>query len=268
MPTQKFDRLLLTGAAGGLGAVLRDGLKPFTGILRISDIAPIGALQENEEEVQCDLSDKAAVDALVAGVDAIVHLGGISTEHAFEQILEANIRGTFHVYEGARRHGVKRIVFASSSHVTGFYRQGEVIDADFPHRPDCYYGLSKAFGEDLSRFYFDRYGIETVCLRIGSSFPEPRIRRMMYTWLSYRDLIELIRSALFTPDVGHTVVYGVSANRETWWDNRKAAHLGYVPRDSSEQFRQKIEAQPALDPSDPGNLYQGGDFVKTGPFGD
>lgn len=266
MTGTKFNRLLLTGAAGGLGKVLRDSLKPFARTLRLSDIAGMAPAAAGEEVVRCDLADKAATDALVQGCDAIVHLGGVSVERPFEEILEGNIKGVFHIYEGARRHGVKRVVFASSNHVIGFHKQGELLDADSPRRPDGYYGLSKSYGEDLSRFYFDRYGIETACLRIGSSFPEPRDRRMMVTWLSYADLTELVRSCLFAPELGHAIVYGMSANRDRWWDNRKAAHVRFTPKDSSEPFRAKVEAQPAPDPRDPASQFQGGAFVKAGPF--
>jgi uronate dehydrogenase len=245
---------------------MRESLKPYARVMRLSDRAPVEAAGDCEEVVQCDLADKRTVDALVEGCNAIVHLGGVSIERPFEEILEANIKGVFHIYEGARRHGVKRVVFASSNHVIGFHKQGEVIDADCPKRPDGYYGLSKSYGEDLSRFYFDRYGIETACLRIGSSFPEPKDRRMLVTWLSYGDLTELVRCCLFAPRLGHTIVYGASDNRDKWWDNRLAAHLGFTPRDSSEGFRAKVEVLPALDPSDPAAQYQGGAFVKAGPF--
>ncbi len=266
MISSKLSRLLLTGAAGGLGQVLRETLKPFAKTIRLSDIAEMEAGKTSEEVLPCDLSNKAAVDALVKGVDAIVHMGGISTEHPFEQILEANIKGVFHLYEAARRHGVKRVVFASSNHVIGFHKQGDVIDANCAKRPDSYYGLSKAFGEDLSRFYFDRYGIETACLRIGSSFPEPKDQRMLVTWLSYRDLTELIRCCLFAPTLGHTIVYGASDNRDKWWDNSQAAHLGFKPQDNSEPFRAKAESVPPLAQDDPARIYQGGGFVKAGPF--
>ena len=265
----RHNRIMLTGAAGGLGKVLRRGLKPHAHMLRLSDIAAMDAAGTGEEVVPCDLADKRAVDALVEGCDAIVHLGGVSVERPFEEILEANIKGVFHIYEAARRRGVKRVVFASSNHVVGFHRQGDVLDADCAKRPDGYYGLSKSYGEDLSRFYFDRYGIETACLRIGSSFPQPKDRRMLVTWLSYADLTELVRCCLFAPNLGHTIVYGVSANRDKWWDNAKAAHLGFMPRDSSEPFRASVEGgQPALDPRDPARVYQGGAFVKMGPFED
>ena len=266
-PPERYKRILLTGAAGGLGRVLREGLKPFAEKLRVSDREPLGAAKANEEVVSCDLADREAVLKLVDGVDAIVHLGGISVEAAWDPILQSNIVGLFNVYEAARKHGVKRVVFASSNHVVGFYKQTDRIDNTAPPRPDSLYGLSKAFGEDLSRYYFDRYGIETVCMRIGSSFPEVKDRRMLATFLSYRDLVELVRCALFAPDVGHTIVFGMSNNSRAWWDNSGAAHLGFKPRDSADDQRARVEAaQPPLPADHPAVVYQGGVFVAAGPF--
>ena len=263
-----FKRLLLTGAAGGLGRELRPRLKRHCEVLRLSDIADLGSAGTGEELVPAPLERADAVLRLLDGVDAVVHLGGISVEGPFEPILQANIIGVYNLYEAARQQKVRRIVFASSNHVTGFYRQDEVIDPRAPVRPDSYYGISKAFGENLSRFYFDRYGIETVCLRIGSSFPEPKDRRMLATWLSYDDLERLVVASLTAPVVGHSVVYGMSDNTTTWWDNTSAAHLGYRPKDSSEPFRAAAEArQPELDRNDPTVLYQGGGFVTKGPYG-
>src|SRR3954468_6482553 len=183
-----LNRLLLTGAAGGLGRVLRPRLRALCSTLRVSDIAELGPEAAGEEVRPAKLEDKAAVQALLDGVSAVVHLGGVSTEAPFDSILAANVIGAHNLYEAARVHGVKRIVFASSNHVTGFYRQDQVVSARDPVRPDGWYGLSKAWGENVSRFYFDRYGIETVCLRIGLSFLEPKDRRMLATWLSYDDL--------------------------------------------------------------------------------
>jgi len=106
-----------------------------------------------------------------------------------------------------------------------------------------------------------------VSLRIGSSFPEPRDRRMLASWLSYDDLERLVVAALTAPLVGHTVVYGMSDNATAWWDNTPARHLGYRPQDSSEDFRAAVEArQPVIDGRDAAALYQGGGFVKQGPF--
>lgn len=264
-----YNRLLLTGAAGGLGKVLRESLRPLAQTLRLSDISEMTPARDASEEVWlCDLSDKQAVDQLVEGVDAIVHFGGVSVERPFEEILGANICGVFHIYEAARRHGIRRVIFASSNHVIGFHKQDETLDANSVRRPDSYYGLSKSYGEDVASFYFDRYGIETVSIRIGSSFSEPQNRRMLSTYLSYDDLTQLIERGLTAPDVGHTVVYGVSDNKTVWWDNSLAAHLGYQPKDSSEPWRAKVQAQPPVAADDPAAVYQGGAFVASGPFGD
>ena len=262
-----FSRLLLTGAAGGLGLELRPRLRRLARVLRVSDLAAMAPAEAGEEVAGADLRDAVAVDAVVAGCEAIVHLGGISVEGPFEPILQANIVGVWNLYEAARRHGVKRIVFASSNHVTGFYGQDEVVSPLDPVRPDGHYGLSKAFGENLSRFYFDRYGIESVCLRIGSSFAEPKDRRMLATWLSYDDLERLVVASLTAPVVGHSIVYGMSDNTATWWDNTSARHIGFRPRDSSEPFRTALEArQPNLDPRDLAVSFQGGAFVTRGPY--
>jgi uronate dehydrogenase len=257
---------LLTGAAGGLGRILRDRIKPWADVVRLSDIGALGAAREGEEIVQCDLADKAAVLAMMEGVDAVLHFGGISTEHAFEDIMQANILGTYNLYEAVHKCGVKRVVFASSNHTVGFYRTTEMVDADMPVRPDTLYGVSKCFGEALSRYYYDRLGIETVCLRIGSSFPEPANRRMMVTYFSYDDLVESLRCALFTPRVGHTIAFGVSDNPAKWWDNSKAAHLGFQARDSSAVFADRFADSADYPPAgDITTIYQGGAFLMNGP---
>ena len=268
MTIKAHEKLLLTGAAGGLGRALRERLKLNCTTLRLSDREDFGAAQTGEEVVLADLADAAAVDAMVEGVNAIVHLGGVSVEGPFTPILQANILGVFNLYESARKHGVRRVVFASSNHVTGFYRQDETITADHPARPDGMYGVSKAFGEDLSRLYFDRYGIETACVRIGSSFPEPKDRRMLATWLSFDDLHRLITACLTTPVLGHSIVFGMSNNAVTWWDNSRARHIGYAAKDSSDVFREAVFARTqAPNLNDPVAQYQGGGFVVAGPFG-
>ena len=263
----RFSRLLLTGANGNLGRELRPRLKAYCDTLRLSHRSDIGQPGPGEEIVIASLEDKAAMLALLKDVDAVVHMGGVSTEQLWEPILAGNIVGMVNLYEAVRKNGVKRVVFASSNHVTGFYRQDEVISPRDPVRPDGFYGLSKAFGENLAQLYWDRFGIETVSLRIGSSYTEPKDRRMLATWMSFDDTERLIVAALTAPVVGHSVIYGMSDNTTTWWDNSSARHIGYRPRDTSELFRAAVEArQPVLDQSDPAVIRQGGAFVRTGPF--
>lgn len=264
-----FHRLLLTGAAGGLGRVLRPRLKAHCAVLRLSDRVDLGSAAAGEELCPAALEDKDSVHALLQDVDAVVHFGGIAVEAAWEPILQANIIGLYHLYEAARHQRVRRIVFASSNHVTGFYRQDQVITPQHPPRPDTLYGVSKAFGENLSRMYHDRHGIETVCIRIGSATPAPENRRMLATWLSHDDLERLVMAALTAHYVSHTVMFGLSDNLTRWWDNTSASHIGYRPKDSSEPYRAEIEArEPLADADDPIARYQGGVFVNLGPYDD
>ena len=269
MPSLPFRRILLTGAAGGLGRVLRPFLGSLCETLRVSDLRTPVDQQPHEDCVACDVGDREAVLALCRDVDAIVHFGGVSVEDYFDAILHANLLGTFNVFEAARRLGIRRIVYASSSQVTGFYPTTQVVDPSMPVRPSSLYGLSKSFGENLARLFHDRYAIETVCLRIAMCFPEPSTHRMLRSYLSYDDLKSLVGRALVAPDVGFAIVYGVSNNRDSLWRNPDAARIGWQPKDSSERFRAGVEAHtPQPDPEDVQNRFHGGRFTQDGPFED
>lgn len=263
--TPRFDTILITGAAGRLGSELRKGLAPLARRLRLADIAPIRDLGPNEEALTFDLSDEAACHAACQGVDAVVHFGGAPLERGWDEVLNSNIRGSYHIYEGARKAGVWRVVYASSVHAIGYHRLEDNIDAAAPHRPDGLYGLSKCFVEDLGRLYWDKFGIETVALRIFSSFPEPADRRMLWSWLSFADCTRLVTAALTAPRVGFTVSFGMSDNAVKPVDNRLAAHLGFCPQDNTEPFRAAVEAKtPPPDPKAPAVQHLGGWFVDLG----
>ena len=257
-----MKRLLITGAAGGLGRTMRDRLKPMAETLRLSDLAEMAPAGDGEEVVTCDLADAAAVDALVAGCDGIVHFGGVSVERPFNPICDANIRGVYNLYEAARAHGHPRIVFASSNHAVGFHRQDRHLTVHDPVRPDGLYGVSKVFGEAIASMYHDKFGQETAIVRIGSCFPEPRNHRMLATWFSPDDFVSLIECVFRAPRLGCPIIWGVSDNDEAWWDNSAARYLGWRARDSSARFRDKVEAENARpSPESPDATYQGGAFT-------
>jgi uronate dehydrogenase len=261
----RYDIILLTGAAGRLGTELRRALVPHCRILRLASREGIADLAPNEESVAFDLADMDATMEACAGVGAIVHFGGVPLERPWQEILDANIRGSYHIYEGARRHGVARVVYASSVHAIGYHKLEDKIDAHAPHRPDGLYGLSKCFVEDLGRLYWDKFGIETAALRIFSSFPEPADRRMLWSWLSFEDCNRLTVAALTAPRVGFTLSFGLSDNAVKPVDNRLAEHLGYRAQDNTESFRAKVEAQfPTPDPKAPAVQHLGGWFVDLG----
>ncbi len=234
------SRILLTGAAGKLGQVLREALAPHAETLRISDIAPLGPPGSQEEVVVCDLADAATVYRMCQGVDTIIHFGGISGEREWPELLHANIVGVANIYEGARRAGVYRMIFASSNHATGLYPTDARLSHLTPPRPDSLYGLTKAFGEDVAAHYAYKHGIRDLCLRIGSCAPKPRNRRALSTWLSYADLVRLINVGL-TADYIFEIAYGVSNNTRSWWDISAARRLGYERRDNAEAYAAHVE---------------------------
>jgi len=268
--TLPIQTLLLTGAAGTLGRALAPSLRGLATRLRVSDRAePLARtpLPPGVEAVPCELADAQAVHGLLAGVEAVVHLGGVSVEGPFEPILQANIVGLHNLYEAARRQGVRRVVFASSNHVTGCYPQSQVLTPQDPPRPDGNYGLSKLFGEGIASLYWDRFGIQTVCLRIGTATPLPPDRRGLSTWISLPDLARLVTCALTAPDVGFLVAYGVSGNTRAFWDTAAAwARLGFEPHDNAETHAPQV--QHLLQPEGPQRLLQGGSFLGLGPYGD
>lgn len=267
-PSTPVRTLLLTGAAGTLGRALAPTLRTLCAQLRLSDLAgPLAtlALEPGDDARACDLADATAVGRLLQGVDAVVHLGGVSVEGPFAPILAANLAGATHLYEAARRAGTRRVVFASSNHVSGGYAQGETVHVNDPPRPDGFYGASKLYGEGLAALYFHRYGIQSVCLRIGSATPTPVDARALATWLSLRDLAQLVRCALTAPDVGCTVAYGCSRNTRRWWpDDDTWARLGYAPQDDAELYAPQV--QHLLLPAGPQRALQGGSFLGIGPF--
>ncbi len=258
-------RILLTGAAGALGRVLRPALLERHGKLRCSDKLDLGRPKPGEELVPADLADMAQVERAVAGCSAIVHFGAISTESDWDSVLQANVVGTYHVFEAARRHGARRIVFASSNHAVGFHEVEKLLDAASAPRPDSLYGVSKVFGEGLGSLYVDKYGLEVACLRIGSCVPEPREVRHLSTWLSHPDLIRLVEACLEAPVLGFTVLYGVSANARSRWDNSRSPHVSYSPQDDAERYAARILSHgDPRGPDDPARRFHGGPFCAIG----
>ncbi len=258
-----IGKLVLTGAAGRLGAQLRAPLSRIARDLVSTDLADsIGPLHTGERYQQADLAVRDEVAAVLEGAEMVVHFGAIADEAPFEDILGPNIVGAYHVWEAAYRTGARRVIYASSIHAVGMYPKQERIGVDAPHRPDTFYGLSKCFAEDLGRLYWERRGLESVHLRILSCTEAVGNARALGSWLSYGDLVRLVTRAIDTPTVGCSVVYGVSGNDRAPVDNRGAGHLGYRPQDNAEAVAEAIlaEAGPG-DPGDPAQMHHGGPFA-------
>jgi len=259
-----LKKIVLTGAAGRLGGYLRKPLAAKCAALISTDIARMeDPLIKGESFVQADLADYAKMSEIIKGADMVVHFGGHPDEKPFEDILHANIIGCYNIWQAAHEAGVRRIVYASSIHAVGLHPKTTAINIHTPHRPDSYYGLAKCFAEDMAKLYWDKKGLEAVCLRILSCANVTN-SRALGSWLSYDDLIHLVERAVDTPTTGFAVIYGVSNNDRSPVDNSGASFLGYRPRDNAEQFAEDILANaPAPDPRDPDQMMHGGPFATT-----
>jgi uronate dehydrogenase len=258
--------ILVTGAAGLVGTMLRTRLARPGRTLRLLDTALITA-GPGEEAITASVTDLDAMTDACRDATAVIHLGGISSEAPWREILEVNIHGTYTVLEAARRAGVSRVVYASSNHAVGFSPRASfpVPDYAFP-APDTYYGVSKVAGEALASLYHSRYAMDAICVRILTCAERPPTLRALSTWLSPDDAGRLFEACLSAPSPGFRVVFGVSANtRGGWVSLDEARALGYEPRDDAEAYAAEvIVANGEPDPADPVFAHLGGEFTLPG----
>ncbi|MEU4423442.1 NAD(P)-dependent oxidoreductase [Actinoplanes sp. NPDC024001] len=251
--TVRMAVILMTGASGALGTMLRTRLTQHT--LRLTDLRPADGVDA------LDVTDGAAVERAARGVDAIVHLGGLADESAFDDVLDVNVRGSERVLQAAYRLGVPRVVLASSNHAAGLHERCASLPDDVAPRPDTYYGWSKAALESLGRLYHDRHGMHVICLRIGACKDQPATPRDLSVWLSPDDLARLVEASLTA--TGWRLVWGVSANTRRWWSTAGGEAIGYHPHDDAEKWAAEV-GEP--DPGAPEQRTVGGTMA-TGPLG-
>jgi uronate dehydrogenase len=253
--------VLLTGASGTLGRLLVARLAALDWTLRLTDIVEFpDPIPPKATFTRVDLEDQAAVHAIAGGCGLILHFGGVSTEQSFEAIFGSNLRGSFHIYEAARKQRA-RVVFASSVHVVGLYERSAVLNYDCNFRPDGYYGLSKAYGEMLGRLYWEKHAIESVLIRIGSVLPEVTNERILSTWLSPDDFVSLIQRCAETERADCSIIWGASSNSRSFWAGDARETIGWAPQDSSDDQLARALGKVTNDPI--AERYQGGVFVSV-----
>jgi uronate dehydrogenase len=259
----KDQRVLLTGAAGKLGRRLRGPLSALCRELVMTDLVPVTCLRENERYVYCDMSDADSVSRLTAGVDSIVHFAGYPREADWATLIPANIVATTNLWEAALSKNVKKIIYASTNHVVGFHPTTRRIGVRADIKCDSRYGVSKAFTEILAQFYYDKYALESLGLRIGRCEDAPTDGRMMSTWIHPDDLAQLVKLGL-TRSVGASVLYGISSNLRAWCFNPSDPAFPYLPQHTADDFEVDI---PKEGPSHE-LIFQGGPFADAGYVGD
>lgn len=254
----------MTGAAGSIGTFLRKELAGVYPELLLSDIRPIEDLGPGEKFQHLDIADLAAFEAACSGVDGILHFAGQTDEATWDKIRANNIDGVYNLFEAAKRQGVKRVCFATSNHAVGYYRRDVRVNIDMKVMPDSRYGVSKAFGEAIGAMYAMKHGLGVFMMRIGNVAEKPVDKRRLSIWISPRDMAQLCRIGLESPDICYEIVYGVSDNDRTFYDNSNAYRLGYKPLDCAEDYAEEVlAAEPSADADDPAEIYQGGMFISA-----
>lgn len=265
--------ILITGAAGRIGSLLRRALPKDSALeahfkgpfgLKVTDLVDPGPGNGEDGVFVGDLADPAFVDDLFSDgtVRAVIHLAGYPREADWDVLLDANIRSSINIWEAARKTHVERILYASSNHAIGFYPRFRKIDSKVPHRPDTRYGLTKVFGEELGFLYAYKFGIRSFSMRIGMFLPEPTSHRGLSTWLSYPDMVALAKVGL-TADYTCEIVYGVSNNARSFWDNSAAHRLGYRPQDSADGYAH-LFPMPDHPEGEAAGHFQGGPYINFG----
>jgi uronate dehydrogenase len=269
--SRSWRRILLTGAAGEIGTVIRPALRGTADRIRLHDIRPVSDLAPGEEAAGGDIAEPGVAAAAMDGVDCVFHLAGVPREAGGtpEEILRVNVVGTHAVFAAARDAGVRRFVFASSNHVIGFHPADRPVGTAEPPRPSGFYGASKVYGEALGRLHADKFGMQVACLRIGAFRAKPGNARELGGWISHRDMAGLARAAVSAPDFHFLVLYGVSANTRAAWGGDAAARaaLGWSPQDDAEAFAAELEGiRPP--PGSVAARFHGGVVCEAGFRGD
>lgn len=251
-------KILLTGAAGKLGAHLREFLATACTELHSVDNREFKAIAKNEFAHMVDLADAHALEALLQGVDAVIHFAGYPREADWSTLIATNVIGVANLWEQSKQAGVGRMIYASSNHAVGMYPRSESIDESAMPRPDTRYGVTKVFMESLAGLYAAKHGLRGFGMRIGHCSFAPADRRSLSHWLHPDDLIELVRTGL-DAEYENEIVFGLSANSEAWWRNNRAFALGFRPRHSADSFAKDLAGSPAEDRL--AGYFQGGSFA-------
>lgn len=258
--------VLMTGATGLIGTTLRPRLrKPGRTIRLLGYQKEIEDLAGGEECFVGSFIDMGQMEEACRGVDAVIDLarfeiGEKHSEETWELVTEVNMRGAHTMLEAARRQGVSRFIYASSNHAVGFYpRPKEPLDEYLSPLPDTPYGVGKVMGEALGSMYHNRFGMDVICVRIGSQFPKPTDVRMLSTWFSPDDCGRCYEACLTVPNPGYRIIWGVSNNTRGFFSLREGRAIGYEPQDDSEVYAAELERElGSLSDDSPLLKYVGG----------
>lgn len=244
--------IALTGAAGMMASLLRPYLARAGYTVRLIDKVATPDPSPLESVHVGSVTDAQFMNSILAGVEGVIHLGGLHREKPWEDLVATNITGTQVTLEAARISGVKRVLLASSTHAVGFHLADAAgRDVAPAPRPDTYYGVSKAAMEALGSLYADKFGMKVVSARIGTGGERPNSARTLSSWLSPADSFRLVEATLNDLGApGHHIVWAVSANTRGWANLSAGHQIGFHPQDNAEDFTPGIITEVGNEPWD------------------
>ena len=263
--------IAITGAAGIVGSGLRRELLEKGYQLRLIDLKPIADCAAGETAAVADVTDQAAMPALLGGADAVVHLAACTSDAPWPDQVRLSVEGSIRVFEAALQAGVTRVVYASSHHVVGMHPRrsgGSPLDTLAQLRPDSRYAVGKAFGESMAALYAYKYGMQVLAIRIGNANQKPVDRRRMGNWISWRDLGQLVAIGLEHAELVYSIVYGISDTTGRHYDNAAAYALGYRPLDGTNaaQYEAEVLQQDPAPAQDSPLAVSAGELTLGGLF--
>ena len=232
-------RVLVTGAAGNIGAYFAEHCQgKYELRLMVLDTDDPSGIQPYGEVVTGDIRDLERMKAVCQSIDTVVHLAADPDPSAtWSSLLPLNIVGTYNTFVAAKAAGCRRVVFASSIHAVSGHPPGRQVRADDPVNPADLYGVTKCFGEAIGRYMAEQEGLSVIALRIGWFQPHSSARRetgirMIDSWVSQRDLHQLIERSIDVENLQFAIFHGLSDNQFKRLDISDAqALLGYAPVD-------------------------------------
>jgi len=231
--------VLVTGAAGNIGSYFAEhGHHKYRLRLMVLEGDDSSAIEPYGEVVTGDIQDLDRMKEVCRGIDTVVHLAADPDPSAtWSSLLPRNVVGTYNTFVAARAAGCRRVVFASSIHAVSGHPPGRQVRTNDPVNPADLYGVTKCFGEALARYMAEQEGLSAIALRIGwfqphSSAQQASGIQMIDSWVSQRDLHQLIERSIDVENLKFAIFHGVSNNRFKRLDISDAeALLGYAPVD-------------------------------------
>lgn len=255
---ETMKKVLIAGGSGVIGRILAKGLSPEFQVAVLDK----ERCEDGFESYQADASSYPdLVKQIPNDTDVLVNLLAVKIKHdvldinEFEKMTDVFYRASYYLYRAAVELGIKKVIFASSNHVTDVYEENgrsllgrEITTQDYPKSKNLY-GVLKLTSENIGHLFYLENKLSVINLRIGTvAENETGIlhekERTNKTLLSHTDLLKIFKAAIET-DIGYGTYYAVSDNPGKPWSIESAINeLGYTPEmNTRDLLKEKEDGQ-------------------------